>query len=262
MPELPDVETFRKYLNRTGLNRKIKACRVENKKVLKGITPKELEKKLKDDKFTKTLRQGKYLFAALKKNGFLVVHFGMTGYLKYFKNGNVLPPHSRVVINFTNGHSLAYSNQRLLGKIALVSSFRDFIQRKNLGPDALEIDYPYFKEGVKNSRSTIKSLLMNQEFMAGVGNIYSDEILYRSKIYPGLNNSKIGEKDTKKIFNAMRAVLATAIERKADPSKLPSAWLLPHRNRGESCPKCKGKIKKKKISGRSAYFCPECQKKR
>ncbi|MCF7892349.1 MAG: hypothetical protein K9L96_05185 [Candidatus Omnitrophica bacterium] len=260
MPELPDVEIFRRYLNRKALNKKIKDVDIKNSKIISAAKTKYV-KALRNKKINSSKRYGKYLFAELGKKNNLMFHFGMTGFLKYFKNLEAEPQHGRFLIKFYNGYYLAWNNQRLLGEVKLVDSIKGFIEKKNLGPDALGLNLPLFEKLIGGKTGSIKSALMKQELIAGVGNIYSDEILYQAKINPASNCKKLKNKDIESLFENLKKVLKEAIKYKADPDKMPDSWLLTHRSKEGRCGRCGKGIKHQKISGRTSYFCPRCQKK-
>ncbi len=264
MPELPDVEVFRRYFNRTALRQKIEKVEVYDTDVLDGISSRSLQMQLKGRRFTSTGRRGKYLLAGMDDEKWLVLHFGMTGFLKYFKNEKSAPDHVRVLIRFTGGCRLAYDNQRKLGRVSVVETIDDLVSKKNLGPDVLgeEFTLEYFLENCRESRASVKSLLMNQELMAGIGNIYSDEVLFRAGIHPAVSAGNLSESDAGEVYRAVGEVMRRAIEKKVDPDEFPRTCLLPHREPGASCPRCDGTIRKEQISGRSAYFCDSHQRRR
>jgi formamidopyrimidine-DNA glycosylase len=259
MPELPDVEAFRRYLDSTALHQRIENVRVRHERVLEGVSARRLTLELNGRTFESTDRHGKYLFVDTGRAPWLVLHFGMTGCLEYEKDREP-GDHDRVVFDFDNGYSLTYVCSRLLGKVTLTKSPQRFVQEAGLGPDALTIDAEQFASRVRGSRAAVNSCLMNQALLAGVGNIYSDEILFQSRISPRFKSSKVTDKQAGQLYGKMLHVLKMAADRKADPSKLPASWLLPHRDAGGPCPRCGGDIKKGKTSGRSAYWCPRCQR--
>ncbi len=264
MPELPEVESFRKYMDSTSLHKKINSVEVKNSKILGKISPSALKKNLTGNKFKSTKRLGKNLFAELSNKKWLTMHFGMTGYLKYYKKEEDAPGHVRVLINFDNSYHLAYNCTRMLGRVDLIDDLSKYIKKKRLGIDPIE-DSLNLKDFYKlfNRRSgSIKSVLMNQSILAGIGNIYSDEILFQAGIHPGTNVKKLKDNDLKSIYRNMNSVLKKAISVNADSDKLPRNYLVTHRSSGEDCPKCKGKIKKQTIGGRSSYFCNKHQKKK
>jgi len=263
MPELPDVEIFRRYIGVTAFRKKIKKVQIENTEILEGVSSSGLKKALEGDSFVMSHRHGKYLFLKGTKGKWLMLHFGMTGFPKYFKAYSGKPEHSRLLIHFANSFHLSYDSQRKLGRIGLTDDPDSFIQEKNLGPDALdpELDFDTFQKIVKNTRAKIKPALMNQKYLAGIGNIYSDEILFQAKIHPGRTSNKLDKDEMKRLYFEMDHVLKTAIECRADPGRFPASFIIPHRRGDQICPKCKGGIQKMKAGGRTAYYCPSCQKK-
>jgi formamidopyrimidine-DNA glycosylase len=257
MPELPSVEIFKRYFASTSLDQEIKGVEIRNPEILTNTSVVELKNKLNGQKFIDSSRYGKYLFASLENSYFLILHFGMTGYLKYFqKDGS---PHIRLLISFKNGYNLAFDDMRKFGNISLTVSPEQFIDERNLGLDALEIDFETFEKLLRKRSGMIKPLLMNQNFIAGIGNLYADEILYQSKIHPLTRADKLEKDQMKQIFTEMKRVLNKAIEYQDKPYSLPSSFLLPHRHPGGECPHG-GPLKTMKISGRTTYYCPNEQK--
>jgi len=225
MPELPDVEIFKEYLDATSLHKTIQDMDVDDKRVLEGISIRGLKRTLIEKKLHHSRRHGKYLLANLESRKWLVFHFGMTGFLKYYKNKKVRPNHARVLLSFTNGYHLAYVSQRMLGEVALFNGDLDhFITKKNLGPDAGEMGWDEFKRTLKSRKGNAKSTLMKQELIAGLGNIYTDEILYQARVHPKSKVADLKERQLKSLFNTMKEVLKTAIECRADPTKFPSSY--------------------------------------
>ncbi len=256
MPELPSVEIFKRYFNSTSLKQEIKSVEIRSPEILINIPEHELKNKLKGQEFTASSRYGKYLFARLENNYHLILHFGMNGYLKYFrKEGS---PYIRLLIKFINGNKLAFDDMRKFGKIGLTSNPEKFLREKNLGPDALEMDYKTFEELFKKRKGNIKPLLMNQNFIAGIGNLYVDEILYQSSIHPLSRADKLDKVKLQKLFKEMKRVLNKAIRYQDKPYSLPSSFLLPHRHPHGECPQG-GSLEIIKVGGRTTYFCPEHQ---
>jgi formamidopyrimidine-DNA glycosylase len=261
MPELPDVEIFRGYFNATSLHQKTTGIEVRNAKVLKEISARKLRSALVGHSFQSTRRHGKYLFAETDGTNWLVLHFGMTGYLKYFKNLDEDEKHTRVLFSFANGFHLAYVCQRLLGEVNVIESPDDFIKERSMGADAFDVSYDRFKQIISGSTAAIKSTLMNQEILAGIGNIYGDEILFQSKIHPKTKSNTLRDKTIQCMYRNMHKVWRTAVDKQADPDRFPRTYLLPNRAEGAKCPRCKQKIQTLKVIGRTAYFCPKCQNK-
>jgi formamidopyrimidine-DNA glycosylase len=141
----------------------------------------------------------------------------------------------------------------------VISSIQDFIRTHSLGPDALLISLDQFINVLHTTRAPIKAALMNQTKLAGIGNIYADEILFQSKVDPHSLVSELSEESMKSVFNNMNYVLRLAIELRAKRDKFPKNFLTQHRKKNEHCPSCGGILTTGKIDGRTTYFCPVCQ---
>ncbi len=259
MPELPDVETFRRHLAATALNHRIESTHVFDDRVLESITSQTLARRLKDEKLTTTRRHGKHLFARIGGGDWLTMHFGMTGHLAYYRHDDPRPDHARIVWELEGGHRLAYVCQRMLGRVGFADSVDAFVEDKGLGPDAKGIDYGTFRKRFQG-RGTVKSALMNQQKLAGIGNIYGDEILFHAGIHPGKKASALSERQMESLHRQLLRIIEKAIDAKADPEDMPRSWLLPNREEGTHCPKDDGQITTTRISGRTAYYCPTHQK--
>lgn len=263
MPELPDVEIFRQYIQSTALHKIIRDVKVMDTAVLENIGASALAGELKRHSFEQAERHGKYCLLVLDNTRILVLHFGMTGFVKYYKIEDQAPEHVRVAFEFDNDYTLAYDSQRKLGEVALAESVSRFIEDHKLGPDAMAADFTDhdFLEILRGRRGTLKSSLMNQKIIAGIGNVYSDEILFQEKLHPTTKVSDLDDKQLRRVFKTMRQILGQVIETGIEPQEMPDSLLTHHRGRDMKCPSCKGDIEKIKVAGRSAYFCPTCQAK-
>ncbi|MFW6056456.1 MAG: Fpg/Nei family DNA glycosylase [Chloroflexota bacterium] len=263
MPELPDVEGSKRYLDSTSLHQEIEHAAISDERIVKHVSLRTLRNHLEGSELSESHRHGKYLFAALSRGGDLVLHFGMTGFLHYDSDLSQQPGHTKLALRFTSGGQLAYVNVRRLGEISYTNDRAAFIEEHELGPDALDdsLDRDTFIKSYKGRRGSVKGALMNQSIVAGIGNVYSDEILFQAGIDPRTNVNSLDEDTLGDIYGVMRRVLRTAADHGGNPGELPDDWLLPVvQAGGETCPGCKGKIEKVKVSGRSAHYCPECQK--
>jgi formamidopyrimidine-DNA glycosylase len=261
MPELPDVEYYRVYLDATALHKRIETVEVRAPRILEGVTEAELRSVLAGRAFRSTRRHGKYLFAEIDGGAgeWLVMHFGMTGRLAYFKDIEDDPEHDRLRFGFENGYFLAFVNQRKLGHIALAESPEAFAERKELGPDALSISREEFMAGLEERRGSVKATLMNQKVLAGIGNIYADEILFQAGVHPKVPVDSLDEDVRGRLYSVMGDVLHTAIATMRHHEDFPGSFLIPRRHEGGVCPLDGTPLKTLEISGRKAYFCPEHQ---
>ena len=261
MPELPEVEMFKRYLDATSLRQRIHVVDVRNAYILKEISGRELARRLKGRCFESSRRYGKHLFVRADEDVWLRLHFGMTGSLQYLKHQKQAPPaHTRVLFVFANKHRLALDDQRKFGEIELLKDIDAFLEKRELGPDALDVSLSQFKEILRTHRGAVKSILLNQKLIAGIGNIYADEILFHARFHPATEIHCFDDKALTKLFRAMRYILKTAIKARADANEMPSSWLLPRREKSGKCPRCGRKLRSAKIAGRTAWFCAYCQK--
>ncbi|MGB9979344.1 Fpg/Nei family DNA glycosylase [Methanobacterium sp.] len=260
MPELPEVEAFGKYLDKTSLDKNIENVEVKSPELIQNVDADDLKEKLEGHKFKYTKRHGKYTFTSLDNDFWLILHYGMTGRLKYFKNPDEKPSYDRVLITFEDGSHLAFDDPRKFGKINLTSSIEDFIKEKRLGPDALEIDLDTFNKIFEKKKGAIKTVLMDQHILAGIGNIYSDEILFQACIHPKAPANKLDNAQIERIFKVMKTILKTSVDKRMIDEELPDSFIIPHRRKNGKCPNSNTKLKTIKVSSRTAYYCPECQK--
>lgn len=189
------------------------------------------------------------------------MHFGMTGSPAYFKNEDQNPVYPRVIFHFENDFKLAFDCARMLGNLELVEDIETFIKEKYLGPDISSdtINFETFRNLMQNRRGMIKSSLMDQHLMAGIGNEQSDEILFQSGIHPKTKVQNLSESDLQTLFDNMNRVVEKRVECLDHNQKMPDDYLLNHRDEGEKCPICRGSIEKITVGGRSGYFCPDSQ---
>jgi formamidopyrimidine-DNA glycosylase len=258
MPELPDVEVFRRYFDATSLDQEIQYIDVLDQRILAGTTGHKLNRVLGGQRFETTARHGKYMFAGTDGEQWLVLHFGMTGYLRYLEGPAEPPAHTRVLFRFTNEHRLAFVCMRMLGKVELTSDPGEFIDERGLGADALRVDFDEFLS-FTNRRGTVKAALTTQSAIAGIGNIYADEILFQARIHPKRQVRDLSTEEFGSLYDSMHSVIRQAIDAEADVDRMPEGFLLPHREEGASCPRCSAPIQTAKVSGRTAYYCPTCQ---
>lgn len=256
MPELPDVESFRKYARRL-LDKKIITVKIMVDSIIK-TSESTLRKHLLNNKLVSTGRHGKYLFLKISDGYFLVVHFGMTGSLSYYENEK--PEHPALILELSNNHNFSINSVRKFGEINITESKREYIKNKGLGPDALSLKQDEFMSIIKKHKGMIKTFLMNQHLIAGIGNVYADEILFQSRIHPETNINELKVNDYENIYSKTMSILKTAVKNNADPEKMPSNYLLRIRKKNNKCPLCLGRIQKISVGGRPTYYCSKHQK--
>ncbi|MBX5455034.1 MAG: hypothetical protein K6U10_14010 [Acidobacteriia bacterium] len=265
MPELPDVELFKRLAEQCCIGKTIADLKVADPKLLKGVSPAALQRQWRNKKLRAAHRHGKVLFLEADSAGTLAMHFGMNGSLQSLADNEEEPPFVRLTLAFTDGHRLAYLNPRRIGHVMLISDANAYIAEEGLGPDALSpaFDYAAFTAALDGKRQAIKAVLMDQTCIAGIGNIYADEILFQAKLYPLTSANALDEAAKQRLFKALKWVLQTAVDYKAGAEiftdRLPKGFLIPERHAGGKCPRCGAAILSFKLGGRSGYYCPRCQ---
>lgn len=261
MPELPEVETFARYFAKHALQQRIARVDVRDERILADIRKETFAKKLKGCEFASVRRHGKHLFADAGAT-WLHLHFGMTGDLAYYGDAKSEPRFARIVFVFDNGAKLAFEDMRLFGLAELIASPDAFIDERGLGPDPLDPSFTFakFEALLDKRRGAIKSLLMTQEIVAGMGNLYVDETLYQTSIHPRRAVDRLKQDERRAVFTSMRKILRDSIARQARDADLPPRYLYHHREVGARCPKCGGTINRAVVFGRTTYFCAKHQR--
>lgn len=259
MPELPEVEGYKVYIDSTCLHQKITAFDCRDSRLLK-VSNADFEHYLIGEELTETKRIGKYLFLKTSGEKILVMHFGMTGRPNYYKDEEDRPKYGHIVLTFDNGFHFAFECKRKFGWWNLINSIADFKTDHKLSDDARDLSLEDFKSSLSNRKTAIKSVLMDQSVAAGIGNWMADEILYQSKIHPESKVQKLSNSDIETIFKAMKKVIEVAIENDAHYADFPDDFLIHFRKEGADCYHTDCKIEKIKVGGRSTYFSPKRQK--
>jgi len=283
MPELPEVETIRRGLQRKIKNKQIKEIVVNVDKILKKPYLGEFITKLKGKKVKKVDRRGKYIIINLDSKEKLIIHLGMTGLLIYpynenskeIEEGEIKAKHNHLIFTFTDDTQLVFNDVRRFGKIFLVSNLDEVESITKLGVEPLD---NYFTEEVfiqilsKKKKSKIKPFLMDQKFITGLGNIYANEVLYRSNIHPLRLIFSLNKEEIKSLHQQIKLVLSEAIELRgstvADEAYRDSDGkkgefikkLQVYDRKAKPCIKCGSPIEVIRINGRSSFICPQCQK--
>jgi formamidopyrimidine-DNA glycosylase len=259
VPELPEVETVVRTIAPYLIGRRIVSARFGSKFVTPGDRAK-LARKVAGRRIESVRRRGKFIVIGLDQ-GTLVVHLGMTG--KLLAAGPV-EKHTYGVFTLDDG-VLLYDDPRQFGRIEWGDT-----RVRRLGPEPLEIGLAEFSASLKKRKTRIKALLLNQSFLAGMGNIYADEVLFAAGIHPLAAASRLSASRVGKLHQAMVEILQLAIESKGssisdyvDAEGNRGNFQLLHRaygREGQECVRCGGVIKKIVVGGRGTHFCPACQK--
>lgn len=258
MPELPEVNTFKKYFDGTSVHQKIVDVSISDGKIIRNIDEADFVDRLVGRYFVSSIRRGKYLFAQLDNNTHVLFHFGMTGDIKYYSEVEDRPKYERFHILFEGGSKLGFDCLRKFARIAYIEDLEAYIDDIGLGVDALEISEADFLHKMAGRKTAIKGFLLNQKLLAGVGNLYADEICNQARVHPGSKVDKIQKKKRKEIYKAMQSILNFAIERAAHYKDYPDDWFWQWRIKGGESDK--GEIIVEKIAGRTTYYVKGWQK--
>ncbi len=263
MPELPEVETVARSLAPT-VGRRIVSAEFRCLRILRGGDPDHMSARLAGARIAAVTRYGKFLVVSLKPAGFLTIHLGMTGRLLL---GGPPSKHTHAIFNLDRG-VLLYDDPRQFGRIQYSDAFPARIAR--LGPEPLEVPYPDFAAALLRRHTRIKALLLNQDFLRGIGNIYADEALFRAGIHPLALAHRIRGDRARRLYDAIGAVLREAIDAGGssisdyvDAEGRKGFFQFSHRvyqRTGEPCLTCGTPIRRSLVAQRSSHFCPKCQK--
>lgn len=258
MPELPDVEHFRRFLSEHASGRTIRRVVVTDPGILRGVEAEPLHRELVGHRFQDPDRLGKWLIAWTTGPA-VIIHFGMTGDLTWAKGSNGRHAHDRVVF-VTDRGELRYRNMRKLGGLWLAHGPHEVAAVLGpLGPDALEVKRRQFLQLLDRRRGRVKAALMDQKLVAGLGNILVDEILWQSRVHPAAPVNGLSETQRDQLFTRMRSVVRRAVE-KYDDIDRNQRWLSHVRGRpGARCPRRHEVLARTVIAGRTTYYCPRCQ---
>lgn len=255
MPELPEVETVVRSLVPFLTGQRIEHTEIRLPRIFKGEPP--------DGRtIVSVSRHGKFIVLALAPHGFLIVHLGMTGKLRWNAPHE---KHTHAIFTLSNGE-LTYTDARTFGKIEAADTLPERVAK--LGPDALAVDEAEFLQRLQARTGRIKSRLLNQAFVRGVGNIYADEALFRAGIHPGTRT--LSRRRALLLHAALQQVLAEAVEARGssisdyvDAENQRGSFQDQHRvygRTGEPCVNCGTPVRRVIITQRSSHYCPKCQR--
>jgi formamidopyrimidine-DNA glycosylase len=256
MPELPDVEGYRRFFERHAAGKEIRsisACR----DILRNATPQALGRALRGRRFAEPVRHGKWLMCPTG-GPILVLHFGMTGDLIWSGDEPDRHRHDRLFIELSGGE-LRYRNMRKLGGVWLAHDDHEADDIVGpIGPDAYAVSQRDFLRSLNGRRGSVKATLMNQRFMAGLGNLTVDEALWQARIAPKRSIGSLSVGDRNLLYRKVRKVLRDSITVGRVPAK--RTWLTGARGGSEpSCPRCRRRLRRTTVGGRTTYWCGTCQ---
>jgi formamidopyrimidine-DNA glycosylase len=276
MPELPEVETIRRDLEKEVLSKRIKTVEVTGlRSIRRHANKKQFISRLEGQKIDGVSRRGKNLLIDIGED-LLVVHLGMSGQLLKAAPKDATAKHTHVVITFTVGGQLRYVDTRTFGELYVVAKDRlaeDAPELGELGFDPIDdvMSWQDFGTKLVRKQAQLKSVLMDQKFVAGIGNIYSDEILWEAGLRYDRPSHTLSIQETRRLYRAIGEVLNEAIKQRGssladetyrDLYGVIGGYQLHHNvyaRDGQPCKRCRHAIGKAKYAGRSTYYCPSCQ---
>jgi len=268
LPELPEVETIKNELSPYVTGRKFAHININDAKPVKRPSVDEFRRKLIGQSINHIERRGKYLIFQLSGSSTLVIHLKMTGSL--LLNPKQTDRYTRVIFHLDDGSQLVLTDRRRLGALWLLENERAIIGK--LGPEPLDSEFTVetLAERLHKRQAPIKAILLDQGFIAGIGNMYADEALFAAKIHPLRKANSLTHREIQNLYKAIVAVLRSAISSKGasiDTYKRPDGRLgtahdnfsVAHRS-NQPCPVCSTRIQRLAVRNRGSYFCPKCQK--
>jgi formamidopyrimidine-DNA glycosylase len=269
MPELPEVETYRRFLDDLLLHQTIAQLEVLDTKVL-AVPEAALRQAVVGATVTGTRRLGKNCFLELSTGPVLALHFGMTGDVGAYRDEHDRPRFTRLAFHLADGLRVAFVDPRKFGRLRLADSVQSFQQAKKLGPDALDLTREELAAALRGRKTLVKPLLLDQRLTAGLGNWIVDEVLFQAGLHPERVAGSLVPAEVSRLHAAIGLVLTTAIEQEANYRHFPTSFII-HAREWDAypvagseayklCPNDQEPIVKKYVGGRATYFCQVCQK--
>ena len=277
MPELPEVEVVRRDLEREVVGKRIKAVEVDGmRSVRRHHNRKQFINRLEGKRITGIERRGKYLLARLDDGDVLIIHLGMSGQLLRAKTAReTRSKHTHVVITFTQGGQLRFVDPRTFGEMFVTEAdaLNKVSELNHLGIDPLEnaMSWEQFGQLISQRHAKLKPLLMDQKFLAGIGNVYSDEILWGAGLRWDRMSDSLSSQEVRRLYRAMVETLQDAVkyrgssladEQYVDLFGKKGGYQEHHQvyaRDGQACLRCRRDIVREKFGGRSTFYCPYCQ---
>ena len=255
MPELPEVHNFKLYFDAAATGQTIARVTVHDDLIIRNMPGPAFADSLTGLTIVDSLRRGKYLFANLDNGHALLLHFGMTGDLHLYQETEDRDKFERFALHFADGNILGFNDPRKFARILYLESREAYIAEINLGPDALDLSLESWLNAVKGRKSTIKGLLLNQSILSGVGNLYADEICYRTRIHPAARACDLSDEQLTALHAETQAVMRYGVENAPYYKDYPEDWFW-HvwREEGKPGPEGIGEVKVTKVAGRTTYY--------
>lgn len=260
MPELPEVELYRRQFEEVALDQVIKAVETENEGRMVPSGLENLRKTTVGKAMVETERIGKYLFVRLSDGGpWLMWHFGLTGSFTYYQDEEMQHRFARIFFHFENGWILSFNSMRKFSRLEITDSLEAYQKKKKLGQDAGRISLEDFTQALQSKTMQIKPALLEQKKFAGVGNWMADEMLLWTRLHPETRCNEIDTEAYHHLHAALQEIIQTAIDYGAYYESFPEKYLVRVREDGGHCPRCDRELTRLVVGGRGTYICENCQ---
>ena len=275
MPELPEVETVRQSITPHIINKTIVEVQIHYAKVLPKNNIEQFTRSVQSDKIIDIQRRGKYLLFLMESGFWMIIHLRMTGRLLYYKNSDAqLAKHTSAVFTFTDKSQLRFMDQRKFGTIYFLPELDlpTITGLYTIGPEPLSLEFTpqVLQKALASSGVKIKGFLLDQKRLAGLGNIYADEVLFRAKIHPAKPACQLSEEEIIALHESVQRVLQEAIDHHGTTIKDYRTgsgtkgefqnYLQVYGQTKQPCAICSETILRMRIAGRSSHYCPSCQR--
>ena len=267
MPELPEVETIARAIKPEILNKKILSADVRWARTIETPSAKQFREKIQGQKVKDVSRRAKYLDIVLQ-DYHLFIHLRMSGDIIIRQDKAKPEKHDRVLLNLSNGKTLAFNDTRKFGRVWLTDDPASVLAK--LGPEPLEKDFTpqWLYENLQKRNRQLKPLLLDQSFLAGLGNIYTDECLHMARLHPLAPSNSVTQKQARALHESIRSVLQEGIRRNGASIDWVyrggeyQNYFRVYDREGEPCNVCGTEIQKLVVGQRGTHVCPNCQKSR
>lgn len=255
MPELPEVHNFKQYFDAAATGQTIVRMEIHDERIIRNMSGAAFADALKGRTITGSIRRGKYLFTQLDNGHDVLLHFGMTGDLNLYQQPEDRGRFEKFAYHFTDGNILGFEDSRLFARILYLEDREAYIAEKKLGPDALDLELNYFLNKVRGRKTTIKGALLNQHIVAGLGNLYVDDLCYRLNLHPAARVNDLSDELLTRIHGKIVEMMTYATDNAPYYRNYPERWFWhTWRKEGQVDPESGGAIKIIKVAGRTTYY--------
>lgn len=255
MPELPEVHNFKQYFDAAAGGQTIRQMVVHDDKIIRNLSGEAFADALAGRRIVGSIRRGKYLFVQLDNQHDVLLHFGMTGDLHLYQDPTDQGRFERFAFHFTDGNVLGFDDSRKFARILYLPDREAYIREIKLGPDALDLEEDYFLQQMEGRKTTLKGFLLNQKVVAGLGNLYVDDLCYRLRIHPASRVNALPVAQRKAIYEKIIDMMTYATENAPYYREYPERWFWhTWRKEGQPDPETGGEIIIEKVAGRTTYY--------